>query len=75
MFLSIQIHFIDPQNTLFKQSMTHDQNSQKLQDINPNINFDFKENSPFQEDVMSETFQRLDKSFFQESKELGGLHK
>ena len=29
--------------------------------LNPNINFDFEENSPFQEGVMSETFQRPDK--------------
>ena len=35
--------------------------------------FDFKENSPFQESIMSEMFQRLDKSFFQEPKELGDL--
>ena len=44
---------------------------QNLQNINPNINFDFEENSPFQEGIMSETFQRLDKSFFQGPKELG----
>ena len=56
-----------------KQNMTHKQNSQNVQDINPNINFDFEENSPFQEGVMSETFQRLDKSFFQDPKELGDL--
>ena len=56
-----------------KQNMTHDQSSQNAQDINPNINFDFEENSPFQEGIMSETFQRLDKSFFQEPKELGDL--
>ena len=56
-----------------KQNMTHDQNSQNVQDINYNINFDFKENPPFQEGVMSETFQRPDKSFFQEPKELGDL--
>ena len=37
---------------------------QNMQEINPNINFDFEENSSFQEGVMSETFQRLDKSFF-----------
>ena len=42
-----------------KQNMKCKQN---LQNINPNINFDFKENSPFQEGIMSETFQRLDKS-------------
>ena len=40
------------------------QNAQEI-NPNPNINFDFEENSPFQEDIMSETFQRLDKSFFQ----------
>ena len=40
---------------------------------NPNINLDFEENSPFQEGVMSETFQRLDKSFFQNPKDLGYL--
>ena len=48
-----------------KQNITCKQNSQNEQDISPNINFDFEENSPFQEGVMSETFQRLDKSFFQ----------
>ena len=53
-----------------KQNMTHKQN---VQNINPNINFDFEENSPFQEGMMSETFQRLDKSFFQDPKELGDL--
>ena len=56
-----------------KQNMTYDQDSQTVQDINPNINFDFEENSPFQEGIMLETYQRLDKSFFQEPKELGGL--
>ena len=50
--------------------MTCDQNAQ---DISPNINFDFKENSPFQEGIMSETYQRPDKTFFQEPKELGDL--
>ena len=62
-----------PSKQPFKQIMTHEQNSQNIQDINPNINFDFEENSPFQEDVMSETFQRLDKSFFEDPKELEDL--
>ena len=53
--------------------MTCEQNSQSVQDINPNINFDFKEVSPFQEGIMSEMFQRPDKSFFQDPKELGDL--
>ena len=51
-----------------KLNMTHGQRSQNVQDINPNINFDFKKNSPFQEGVMSETFQRLDKPFFKNLK-------
>ena len=53
------------------QNMTHAQSSQSstsTEDINPNINFDLKENSPFQEGIMSEMFQRLDKSFFRNQK-------
>ena len=53
--------------------MTCEQNPQNEQDISPNINFDFKENSSFQEGIMSETFQRLDKTFLQNPKELGDL--
>ena len=49
------------------------QGSPGIEHINPNINFDFEENSPFQEGVILQTFQRLDKSFFQEHKELGDL--
>ena len=49
------------------------QSSQNTKDINPNINFDFEENSPFQEDVISKTFQKPDKLFCQEPKELGDL--
>ena len=49
------------------------QSSPGIEDINPNINLDFEENSPFQEGVMSKTFQRPDKSFFQEPKELRNL--
>ena len=37
---------------------------QNIQEINPKINFDLEENSSFQEGIMSETFQRPDKSFF-----------
>ena len=35
-------------------------------DINPELNTDFEENSSFQEGVISETYHRPDKSFFQE---------
>ena len=57
-----------------KQNMTHVQSSQSsnVRNINPDINFDFEENSLFQ-GVMSNMFQRLDKSFFQEPKELWDL--
>ena len=48
------------------------QNASKIKQ-NPNINLDFKENSPFQEGVISETIQRMEKSFFQNPKELEGL--
>ena len=54
-----------------KQDVAYPQSSQSLtsiEDTNPNINFDFEENSPFQEGIMSETFQRTDKSIFQEPK-------
>ena len=50
------------------------QNTNKIS-YNPNINLDFEENSPFQEGIMSETFQRLDKSFFSESKRAWGSYK
>ena len=47
------------------------QSSSSIEEINPNIDLDFKENSPFQEGVMSETFQRPDKSFFRNLKNWG----
>ena len=48
-------------DTSIQQSL---QSSSSIEDINPNINLDFEEKFPFQEGVMSETFQRPDKSFF-----------
>ena len=42
-------------------------------DINSELNTDFEENSLFQEGVISETYQRPDKSFFQEPQELESL--
>ena len=44
-----------------KQDMSYPQSSQSSTNIeNVNPNFDFEENSPFQEGIMSKTFQRLD---------------
>ena len=56
---------------LHKLSSLH-QNTNKISH-NPNINLDFEENSPFQEGIMSETIQRLDKSFFLNLKKLEDL--
>ena len=41
-----------------------------LSDIDPELNTDFEENSLLQEGVISETYERLDKSYFQEPQEL-----
>ena len=49
------------------------QSSLSVENINPDTNLDFEENSPFQEGVISDTFQRPDKSFFQDPKELNDL--
>ena len=48
-----------------KQQPTKQNITQNTRGISPspNINFDFEEKSPFQEGIMSETFQRPDKSF------------
>ena len=43
-------------------------------DINPELNIDFEENSPFQEGIISETYQRPDKSFFSRAQELENLN-
>ena len=55
-----------------KQNMTHAQSSQSsnINNNNSDINFDFEENSPFQEGITSKTFQRLDKSFFSGTKRI-----
>ena len=42
-------------------------------DIDPELNTNYEENSPFQEDVILETYQRSDTSFIQEPQELEGL--
>ena len=48
------------------------QNTNKTK-YSPNINIDVEENSPSQEGIISQTLQRLDKSFFQNPKELEDL--
>ena len=46
------------------------QSSHSPEYASSDINLDFEENSPFQEGVTSEAYQRLDKSFFQEPQAL-----
>ena len=46
------------------------ESSSGVENIHPDINLDFKENSLFQEGVISETFQRPDNTFFQDPKDL-----
>ena len=46
---------------------------QSLSAIDPELNTNFEDNSPFQEGVISEMYQRPDKSYFQEPQELEGL--
>ena len=48
------------------------QNTNKI-NLRPDIDLDFEENLPFQEGIISETIQRLDKSIFQNPKELEDL--
>ena len=55
------------------RSQESSQSSLSVENINPDINLDFEENSPFQEGVISEAIQRLDKSLFEEPKELNDL--
>ena len=42
-------------------------------DLDNDICIDFEENSPYQEDVISETYQRPNRSYFKEPPELESL--
>ena len=55
------------------RSQESSQSSSGIENVNPDINLDFEESSPFQESVISEFFQRPDKSFLQDPKELNNL--
>ena len=55
------------------RSQESSQSPSSVENINPDINLDFEENLLLHEGVISETFQRLDKSFFQDPKELNNL--
>ena len=46
-----------------------------MTDLDMDINIDIEENSPYQEGIISETYQRPDRSYFQELPEIGSLIK
>ena len=45
----------------------------KLTDMNTDMHIDFEENSPHQEGIISETYQRPDRSYYQEPPDLENL--
>ena len=59
---STLIQFIEPPPKPVKISIPKIPGS--LSDIDPELNTDFEENFPFQEGVILETYQRLDKLYF-----------
>ena len=61
-FIPDVLLYLDPLLKIPKQQNTHEISH------NPNINLDFEENSSFQDGIMSETFQRPEKSLFQNQK-------
>ena len=73
MFLSIMVQLAGPLSNLLDQACLGIRKVHKCRNIISDINLDFKEKSLFQEGVISEMFQRLDKTFFQDPKELDDL--
>ena len=55
-----------PPPKLVRSNMPRSQESSESINTNTDMNLDFEENSPFQEGVISEAYQRPNKSFFQE---------
>ena len=49
------------------------QTPRKLTELDADINMDFEENSPHQEGILTETYQRPDRSYFHEPPELENL--
>ena len=68
MFPSIQVQLVGPPPKPIRSSAPKGQESSHSSEYtSSDINLDFEETSPFQEGVISEAYQRLDKLFFQES--------
>ena len=78
MFPSIQVQLIGPlQPVRSPMEGSHEgsqcSNSAESTDIDTKINIDFQENSPFQEGVISETYQIPNKLFSQKLQKLQSL--
>ena len=54
-------------------SQESSQSSPSSENVSSDFNLDFEENSPFQEGIISEAYQRSDKLFFQEPQELNDV--
>ena len=67
---SIQIQFIDPHQNQLTCIL---EIPGSLSDIDPELNTDSEDSSPFQQGVISEMYQSPDKSYFQQPQELEGL--
>ena len=59
-----------PIRSYMPRSQESSESLPSVENINSDIILGFEENSPFQEGIISETIQRLEKSIFQELKEL-----
>ena len=64
---------LKPIRSNMPRSQQSSKSSPSVENINPDITLDFEENSPFQEGIIFEAYQRPDKSFFAEPKELNDL--
>ena len=62
-----------PVRSNIPRSQESAQGSTSTENINPDINLDFEENSPFQEGVISEAYQRLDQIILSIPKEVNDL--
>ena len=67
------VHRHPPKPTIKPLQMIPRKLTDSLDTLEQDINIDFEENSPYQEAVISEMYQRPDKSYFQEPQELQGL--
>ena len=63
----------DPQTRPPPRLLDLKENWRTSMDLDTDINTDFEENSPYQEDIISETYKRLDKAYIRGPIKLGKL--